>query len=52
MGNVTGHFEFSGTFWTVMLVVVLAGVAYMWRNEIVTALAQHRERTQSEIEGT
>jgi hypothetical protein len=47
MGNVSAHFEFGGSFWTVVALVVLGLLAFVWKDEIKTAFARMRDAGQT-----
>jgi len=46
MGNVTAHFEFSGTFWTVVGLLLVAGVVFYWREELKVVVEKLRQTNQ------
>lgn len=41
--NVTAHFEFGGRFWTVIALLVVGGLALMWRDEIKLVFQRMRD---------
>lgn len=47
MAKSSYHFEFGSSFWTLMLVVVISVMAYMWREEIKTVVEHLRQETST-----
>lgn len=43
MGNVTAHFDFSGTFWIVVALLLVGGLAFYWRDELRAAVEKMRQ---------
>jgi len=47
VGAVTAHIEFGGRFWTVILVLVLGGLAFVWRDEIKLVFERMRDQAEA-----